>query len=160
MMRTANQWLVLAGFILICFIAGGLGGFATSQSVIDWYPTLNKPSWNPPPWIFGPVWSTLYLMMAAAAWLVWKKDRRFSGVKVALVLFFIQLALNCLWPFLFFKFHNPAGALVDIIALLIALALTTWAFFTQSKLAGSLMVPYLAWVSFATLLNFTIWQLN
>jgi translocator protein len=155
-----NQWVALAGFVAICLLAGGLGGWITTQSVTEWYPALNKPLWNPPSWIFAPVWTTLYLIMAVAAWLVWKKSPRFSGVRVALILFFAQLALNCLWSFLFFGARNPALALVDIVLLLATLALTTWAFLGHSKLAGALMLPYLAWVSFATVLNFTIWQLN
>jgi translocator protein len=159
-MEKTSPWLALSGFIAICLLAGALGGWATSQSILDWYPTLNKPAWNPPPWIFAPVWTTLYVLMAIAAWLVWKKDTRFSGVRVALLLFFAQLALNCLWPFLFFKFRSPAWALVEVVTLLIMVALTTWAFFTQSKRAGLLMLPYLAWASFATFLNFTIWRLN
>ncbi len=159
-MGRMNKWAALAGFIAICLFAGGLGGWITAQSVADWYPTLNKPAWNPPPWIFGPVWTTLYVMMAVAAWLVWKTDMRFSGVRVALILFFIQLALNCLWSFLFFGARNPGWALIDIVLLLMSLLLTTWAFFSQSKRAGVLMLPYLAWVGFATFLNFTIWQLN
>jgi translocator protein len=159
-MQRPNPWAALAGFIALCLLVGALGGWATSQAVVEWYPTLNKPSWNPPAWIFAPVWTTLYIVMAIAAWLVWKKDTRFSGVRQALILFFVQLALNCMWSFLFFKFHNPAAALVDIVALLILLALTTGAFFSQSKLAGALMLPYFAWVSFATVLNYTIWQLN
>jgi translocator protein len=159
-MEKTSPWLALSGFIAICLLAGALGGWATSQSILDWYPTLNKPAWNPPPWIFAPVWTTLYVLMAIAAWLVWKKDTRFSGVRVALLLFFAQLALNCLWPFLFFKFRSPAWALVEVVTLLIMVALTAWAFFTQSKRAGLLMLPYLAWASFATFLNFTIWRLN
>ncbi len=159
-MNRINPWAALAGFVAICLLAGGLGGWVTAQSVVDWYPTLNKPAWNPPAWVFGPVWTTLYVMMGVAAWLVWKKDTHFSGVRIALILFFLQLALNCLWSFLFFGLRNPALALIDIVLLLVALALTTWAFFSHSRIAGLLMVPYLAWVSFATFLNFTIWQLN
>lgn len=159
-MSRANQWIVLAGFMALCFIVGGLGSLATSQAIIDWYPALNKPSWNPPSWIFGPVWTTLYSMMALAAWLVWKKDKRFSGAPLALILFFLQLALNGLWSFLFFGMRSPAWALIDIALLLITLALTTWAFFAQSKPAGLLMLPYLAWTGFAAILNFTIWRMN
>ena len=159
-MDRSRQWIVLAGFIAICLLTGALGGWVTSQSVAEWYPTLNKPAWNPPAWIFAPVWTTLYVMMAVAAWLVWKKTPRASNVRLALGLFFVQLALNCLWSFLFFGARNPAWALVDIFALLAVLAATTWVFFNHSKLAGALMLPYLAWVSFAAFLNFTIWQLN
>lgn len=160
MMVHSRQWIVLAGFIAICLLTGTLGGWVTSQSVVEWYPTLNKPAWNPPAWVFAPVWTTLYVMMAVAAWLVWKKAPRGSGVRLALALFFIQLALNCLWSFLFFGARSPAWALVDIVALLAALAATTWVFFNHSRMAGALLLPYLAWVSFAAFLNFTIWQLN
>ena len=159
-MARINQWTALAGFVAICLLAGGLGGWITTQSVAEWYPALNKPPWNPPAWIFGPVWTTLYLMMAVAAWLVWKKGAGSSAARTALVFFFVQLALNCLWSFLFFGARNPGLALVDIVLLLAALALTTRAFFRHSKPAGALMLPYLAWVSFATVLNFTIWRLN
>lgn len=159
-MSQNKHWVGLAGFIAICLLTGALGGWATSQSVVEWYPTLNKPAWNPPAWVFAPVWTTLYVMMAVAAWLVWKKAPRGSGVRLALVLFFVQLALNCLWSFLFFGARSPGLALVEIVALLATLAATTWAFFNHSRLAGALMLPYLAWVSFAAFLNFTIWQLN
>lgn len=159
-MHHSKQWIVLAGFIAICLLAGALGGWVTSQSVVEWYPTLNKPAWNPPAWVFAPVWTTLYVVMAVAAWLVWKKAPRGSGVRFALVLFFVQLALNCLWSFLFFGARSPGWALVDIVALHATLAVTTWAFFNHSRWAGALMLPYLAWVSFAAFLNFTIWQLN
>ena len=155
-MRT-NQWLVLAGFVGLCLGVAALGGLSTAQSVTSWYPTLNKPSWNPPSWTFGPVWTTLYVMMAVAAWLVWKHGK---GAQAALTLFFIQLGLNCLWSFLFFGAQSPALALIDIAALWIMLALTTFSFFKLSQAAGLLMLPYLAWVSFAATLNFAIWNLN
>ena len=121
-MDRSRQWIILAGFIAICLLTGALGGWVTSQSVAEWYPTLNKPAWNPPAWIFAPVWTTLYVMMAVAAWLVWKKAPRASGLRLALGLFFVQLALNCLWSFLFFGARNPGWALVDIVALLAVLA--------------------------------------
>jgi benzodiazapine receptor len=159
-MTRPNQWLVLFGFVVLCLAAGGVGGLAVSQAIVDWYPTLNKPSWNPPSWVFGPVWTVLYVLMAIAAWLVWKKDVRLSGVRVALMLFFAQLVFNCLWSFAFFKLRSPAIGLVDIVILLALLLLTTRAFFNQSKAAGVLLLPYVAWASFATVLNFTIWRLN
>ncbi len=155
-----RKWIGLAGFIAICLLTGALGGWVTSQSVIEWYPTLNKPAWNPPAWVFAPVWTTLYVMMAVAAWLVWKETPRGSHLRPALVLFFVQLALNCLWSFLFFGARSPGWAFIDIVVLLAALAATTAAFFKHSKLAGALLLPYLAWVSFAAVLNFTIWKLN
>jgi translocator protein len=159
-MTRINPWLALTGFLLICFLAGGLGGWATAQSVTEWYPTINKPAWNPPSWVFAPVWTTLYVMMAIAAWLVWKRDARFTGVRLALILFFVQLFLNALWPFVFFSAHQIGLALFNIAALWLVLALTVWAFFGVSKWAGALMLPYLAWVSFAGFLNYMIWQLN
>ena len=144
----------------LCLTVGGLGGLATARSVDTWYLTINRPSWNPPGWLFGPVWTTLYVMMAVAAWLVWKRDPRFAGVHIALLLFFVQLFFNFLWSFIFFGAQAVGWALVDIVLLWIVLALTIWAFFGISRLAGLLMLPYLAWTSFASFLNFTIWQMN
>lgn len=152
-----NQWLVLAGFILVCLVTGGLGGWATAQSVTDWYPTLVKPSWNPPNWIFSPVWTALYLMMAVAAWLVWRSGGNIRG---AMILFFSQLALNFAWSFLFFGARSPWLGLMDITMLWLALVITVIVFFQKSAAAGLLMLPYLAWVSFATILNLAIWRLN
>lgn len=151
-----RQWWVLAGFIVACVAVGGLGGFATAQSVVEWYPTLNKPSWTPPSWLFGPVWTLLYLMMAVAAWLVW----RAGNSKGALILFWAQLALNLAWSFLFFGARSPILGLLDIILLWIAIAATIFAFALHSRKAAFLLVPYLAWVSFATALNSAIYLLN
>lgn len=159
-MPRLNQWAVLAGFVALCLLVGAVGGWVTAPAVSDWYPSLVKPWWNPPAWVFAPVWTTLYVTMAIAAWLVWKRDRRFSGVRLALILFFAQLALNCLWSFLFFGARSPGLALIDIVALVAVLALTVAAFFPQSKTAGFLMLPYLAWVGFAAALNGAIWGLN
>jgi tryptophan-rich sensory protein len=152
-----NQWLVLAGFILVCLVTGGLGGWVTAQSVTDWYPTLVKPSWNPPNWIFGPVWTALYLMMAVAAWLVWRSD---GNIRAAMILFFSQLALNFAWSFLFFGARSPWLGLMDIAMLWLALVITVIVFFQKSAAAGLLMLPYLVWVSFAAILNLAIWRLN
>ncbi len=116
MIERNKHWIGLAGFIAICLLTGALGGWVTSQSVIEWYPTLNKPAWNPPAWVFAPVWTTLYVMMAVAAWLVWKETSARLRCSPALVLFFVQLALNCLWSLLFFGARSPGWALVDIIA--------------------------------------------
>jgi tryptophan-rich sensory protein len=155
-----RSWVVLAIFVAICLAVGSAGGWTVAGSVADWYPALAKPSWTPPTSLFGPVWTALYIMMAVAAWLVWKKDVRFAGVRVALILFFVQLALNFLWSFLFFGLRAPGLGLIDIVLLLLLVAVTTWAFFQQSRWAGVIMLPYLAWVGFATALNFAIWQLN
>lgn len=154
---TRNPWIVLAGFVLLCLAVGGIAGWATAQSVNDWYLTLNRPSWNPPNWLFAPVWTTLYIVMAIAAWLVWRTN---DNVRPALTLFFVQLALNFAWSFLFFGARSPLLGLIEILALLAAIIATTSAFFRRSTLAGVLMLPYLVWVSFATFLNFTIWRLN
>jgi translocator protein len=155
-----NQWIVLAGLIVLCLAAGIIGAFSTQSSVASWYPTLVKPSWTPPPWIFAPAWTALYIIMAIAAWLVWKSDTRFAGVRLAMILFFIQLALNALWSPLFFGLQSPGLALIDIILLVIVLALAVWAFLTVRIMAGLLMLPYLAWVLFAAALNFAIWRMN
>jgi translocator protein len=152
-----NQWVVLAGFIVLCLAVGGVAGAITAEAVTQWYPALNKPSFNPPPWIFAPVWTLLYVMMAVAAWRVWLAG---AVAKPALNLFFIQLALNFFWSVIFFQLHSPAWALVEIGALWMAIALTARAFWKIAKPAGYLMLPYLAWVSFATLLNASIWWLN
>jgi len=155
-----TSWAALAGFIALCLAIGALGGWITAGSVANWYPTLAKPSWTPSNAIFGPVWTVLYVLMAFAAWLVWRKDMRFAGVKAAMILFMAQLALNFLWSLLFFGLRAPGLALANIVALLLILVLTVWAFFQQSRLAGVIMLPYLAWVAFATALNFAIWRLN
>lgn len=152
-----NQWLVLAGFIIITLAVGMLGGWAVSGSVSGWYTTINKPTWNPPNWVFGPVWTVLYIMMAVAAWLVWRtKDK----IAPAMILYFSQLALNFAWSILFFGARSPWLGLVDITMLWLAIVATMLAFFGRSTMAGLLLIPYLAWVSFAAVLNFTIWRLN
>ena len=115
-MKNWNSLLMLALFIAVCFVAAGAGAGFTSSSVSNWYPTLRKPSWNPPAWIFGPVWTVLYLMMAIAAWLVWRR-RGFGGAGGALGFFALQLALNALWSPLFFGLRNPLAGLVDIVPL-------------------------------------------
>jgi benzodiazapine receptor len=115
-MKSMNPILMLVLFVAVCFVAAGAGAIFTSSSVSTWYPALRKPVWNPPAWIFGPVWTTLYLMMATAAWLVWLK-RGFDGRAAALRLFALQLALNALWSPLFFGLRSPLAGLVDIVTL-------------------------------------------
>ena len=151
-----NQWMVLAGFVLLCFAVAGMGSALTNLSVKTWYPTLRKPSFNPPDWLFGPVWTALYLMMAVAAWLVWTR----TGWHPALTLFFAQLALNVVWSGLFFGMRSPGAALAEIVLLWFAILLTTIGFAAVSSAAAALMLPYLAWVAFAAVLNFSIWRLN
>ena len=153
------HWIGLLIIVTICLGAGGLGAAATTPEIDGWYMTIEKPSWNPPDYIFGPVWATLYIMMAVAAWLVWKPEG-FKGAATTLTLFAAQLGLNVAWSWIFFGMHQPGWAFVEIVILWLAIVATTIAFFQKSKIAGGLMVPYLAWVSFASVLNFAIWRLN
>ena len=139
---------------------GALSGLATARSVTDWYPTLAKPPFNPPPSAFGPVWTALYVMMGVALYLVWRVGWQRPGVRTAVVLFAVQLALNGLWSLLFFGLHSPALAFAEILMLWAAIAATAWAFRRVAPAAGMLMVPYLAWVTFAAVLNGSIWWLN
>jgi benzodiazapine receptor len=161
MMSTAStqRWLMLAAFLLAAFAAAGLGGYATAESVTTWYPTLIKPSWNPPAWIFGPVWTLLYVLMSVAAWRIWlRRDR--PDADRALALFFIQLGLNALWSVLFFGLQSPGLALIDVIILWLLLFSIRRRFRSIDPIAGWLWLPYLLWVSFATVLNATIVWLN
>lgn len=141
-------------------LAGVLGGLATRSSVGSWYLTLDKPSWNPPSWVFGPVWSTLYVLMGVAAWWVWRSAAAEEPKRRAARLFWAQLALNVLWSFLFFGLRSPALALAEILVLWAAILLTLRAFWHVRPLAGALLVPYLAWVSYATALTAAITWLN
>ena len=154
-----KQIVGLATSILICFAAAGLGSVVTTSKIPNWYADLTKPVWTPPGWLFGPVWTALYLGMAIAAWLVWRK-RGIGAAKLPLALFAIQLTLNSLWSVLFFGFQQPGMALIDILLLWCAILATLIAFWRHSTLAGLLLVPYLAWVSFAVALNWAIWRLN
>ena len=146
--------------IVVCVTIGYLSGMVTRDSITTWYPTLVKPVFNPPNWIFAPVWTLLYLMMAIAAGLVWTSNYEYKAVKKALGFFAIQFGLNALWSYLFFGLHNPLVALFEIFLLLLMIFETYVLFKKIDKLAGLLLVPYLAWVSFAMVLNFSIWWLN
>jgi len=143
-------------FLVLCFSAALPGAFFIPG---EWYASLAKPSFNPPNWIFGPVWTILYTVMATAVWLVWRKDG-FKQSAAAIFVFFQQLVLNALWTVLFFGMHSPKFALIDITLLWIAILVTAFEFRNHSRPAAFLMVPYLLWVSFALLLNFFIWRLN
>ena len=158
-MKLDNQWWVLCGFGVASFTAAAIGGTATSRAVRDWYPTLVKPAWNPPAWLFGPVWTVLYLAMAVAAWLVWRRAG-WAGARLALTLFMVQLTLNAAWSIIFFGLRNPGAAVVEVMVLWAAILGTLVLFWQVSVPAGILFIPYLAWVSFATVLNFAIWRLN
>ncbi|QDT37651.1 TspO/MBR family protein [Stratiformator vulcanicus] len=158
-MKKSVRWIGLVFFILLCLGAGSLGAIATTPEIAGWYQTLEKPSWNPPNSVFGPVWTTLFVMMAVAAWLVWK-PKGFRSAAIQLTLFAIQLLLNVAWSWIFFGMHQPGWAFIEIIVLWATILATAVTFFGRSMMAGWLMMPYLAWVSFAAVLNFTIWQLN
>lgn len=150
--------LAAAGFLAASFAVSALGGLATASSVETWYQTLAKPSFNPPNWVFAPVWTTLYIMIAAAGWRVWRKigfsDRR------AFAAYGAQLALNLLWSVLFFGLRQPGAAFAELIVLWLSIAATLALFWRHDRIAGLLFVPYLAWVSFAGVLNGAIWVLN
>lgn len=148
--------LALAGWLALTFAAASLGALFPPG---EWYAALKKPFWNPPNWIFGPVWTALYTIMAVAAWLVWRRGG-FAAQRKALVLFLLQLLFNAVWSPLFFGMKQPAVAFVDIVLLWLALLATVVAFWRARPLSGALLVPYLAWVTFAGALNFTLWQLN
>jgi translocator protein len=147
--------------IAIPFLVGVFGSlFTTADSLGNWYAGLNKPPFNPPDWVFGPVWTTLYIMMGVAAFLVWRKGLENKPVRIVLVCYIVQLALNAIWTPLFFGLHSPLLGLIDIVLLLNAIIVTIFAFFQISRPAALLLIPYLAWVSFATVLNASLYLLN
>ena len=155
----SRRWLVLLGFLVASFAAATIGGLATASSVGTWYLTLHKPSWNPPGWLFGPVWSVLYTCMGIAGWRVWLRESS-APRSHALRLFFVQLGLNALWSCLFFGLRNPGLALLEVVVFLAVLVAAQIRFWRLDRAAGQLWFPYLAWVSFATVLNGTVWWLN
>jgi tryptophan-rich sensory protein len=155
-----NRWFKLLICIVVCEVVGILGSIFTLPSIPTWYASLNKPFFNPPSWLFGPVWTTLYLFMGVSMYLVWKKGFKNKNARIALAVFLAQLGLNFLWSLIFFGLHLPALALVDIIFLWIFIALTTLKFSKISKPASYLLCPYLAWVTFASALNIAIVKLN
>ena len=146
--------------IVVCVLAGVTGSLFTASSVGTWYSTINKPSFNPPSWIFGPVWTFLYVLMGIALFRIWSLGIEKTGVKNVMVFFGIQLILNALWSFSFFGLKSPITGLINILILLIFIVLTLMKFRKIDKLAGNLLIPYLLWVSFASVLNFEIWRLN
>ena len=142
-------------------LVGIMGSFfTTADSLGNWYANLNKPPFNPPDWIFGPVWTTLYIMMGISAYLVWRKGLDDKVVRIVLVCFIVQLFLNAIWTPLFFGLHSPLLGLIDIVLFLNAVIVTIFACSKISRTASLLLVPYLAWVSFATVLNASIYLLN
>jgi tryptophan-rich sensory protein len=164
-MKTQNssvfnkETLALIGFIAVCLGVSAVGGAVTSSSVEGWYHTINKPAFNPPNWIFAPVWLTLFIFMAIAGWRVWKSPFS-SARKAGLGLFGLQLVLNLTWSILFFGFLRIDLALIDIALLLVVIVATMIVFWKVDRYAGILFVPYVLWVAFATFLNLSIWVLN
>jgi translocator protein len=157
-----GAWAQAAGLALalaVCFGVAWVGSQFTTPEIPGWYAGLRKPAWTPPNWLFGPVWTALYLSMAVAAWLVWR-GRGFGGARLALALFAAQLALNGLWSVLFFGLHRTGLAFAEILLLWSAILATTLAFRQVNTAAAALMLPYLAWVSYAAALNFAIWRMS
>lgn len=148
-----RDWKSLAVFLVLAFAAGAIGSLAMPDA---WYAGLNKPAFNPPGWIFAPVWTALFVLMAIAAWRVYLR----AGLATAIVLWLIQLGFNAIWSPLFFGLHSITLALADVALLLVLVLATTMLFFQRDRAAGLLMLPYVAWVSFATLLTFSIYRLN
>ncbi|MEN8790449.1 MAG: TspO/MBR family protein [Flavobacteriaceae bacterium] len=157
-MKKRLTYIVIS--VIICLLVGFLSGFATQSSVDNWYVGLTKPAFNPPNWIFGPVWTILYTLMGVAAGLVWSKGIHHIWVKTALYHFSFQLIFNALWSVVFFGFNKPFWALLVILVLLALILLNMKSFRVVSKTAAYLLVPYFLWVCFATFLNYKIWELN
>lgn len=146
--------------ILIPLVVGFTSSFFTASGVSTWFQTIEKPSWNPPNWVFAPVWTSLYILMGISLFLIWKNKFDQQKKRTALILFAFQLLLNFLWSFIFFGQHQIGWALADIVVLWLALLATIFAFAPLNRTAAWLLVPYISWVSFAALLNFSIWTLN
>jgi len=146
--------------IVVCELAGIIGSLFTTPSIPGWYAGLVKPSFNPPAWVFAPVWTTLYAMMGLAAWLIYEKGLKRPEVKKALTVFAVQLVLNTLWSIVFFGAHQLLGAVIVIVLLWAMILWTILLFRKISRPAAWLLVPYILWVSFASVLNVTIWVLN
>ncbi len=142
----------------LCLMLGLLSGFSTAESINGWFRFINKPTWNPPNWIFGPVWTVLYILMGIAVALIWHTHHQ--NKKSAITFFVIQFVLNIAWSFIFFNLQAIGWAFIEIIAMLFYIAITILSFYKISKPAAWLMTPYLIWVLFATVLNGTIWHLN
>jgi len=153
-----KQILGLIGWLVISFAAAAVGAVASIQAR-SFYSQLAQPAWAPPPWLFGPVWTVLYALIAIAAWLVWRSGG-FRTNRIALAFFWGQLLLNALWSWLFFAWHLGALAFADIVFLWVLIVATLVSFWRLRPLAGALFIPYLLWVSFASALNYSLWQLN
>lgn len=153
------EWPALLGSVLLCELAGIVPSILTAEDVATWYPTLAKPAFTPPNWLFGPVWTTLYLLMGVALYLVWRSDRGRTR-RLALAAFGVQLALNAGWTLVFFGAHAIFGGLVVIVALVAAILVTIALLARIDRRAAALLLPYLLWVGYATALTYEIWRLN
>ncbi|MGQ9426602.1 TspO/MBR family protein [Gilvimarinus sp. F26214L] len=153
-----KQLIGLAAWLAVSFVAATIGAIASIRAAA-FYAELRRPDWAPPGSVFGPVWTTLFIMMGIAAWLVWR-TAGFAGAKLALTLFLVQLALNALWSWLFFAWHLGGLAFAEVLLLWLLICATAIAFGRISPWAGALLIPYLLWVSFAAVLNYTVWQMN
>lgn len=158
-MAPTRRLLGLAGWVLLCLAVAAVSGWATVEGVRTWYPTIAKPSWTPPSWLFGPVWTALYVAMGVAAWRVWRIGG-FRAARTALGLFLAQLAVNGLWSPIFFAWHRLGLAVLDIGLLWLLIVATIVAFRRHDRVAALLLLPYLAWVTFASALTVAIWRLN
>jgi benzodiazapine receptor len=150
----------LIASLVICQLAGVIGSIFTTSAISTWYATLKKPAFTPPNWVFSPAWITLFVLMGISAFLVWNKGLSDQKVKIALSIFVAQLLLNVLWSVMFFGLRSPLAGLIEIAVLWIAILLSILYFFKVSEIAGVLLLPYILWVSFAAILNFSIWRLN
>jgi tryptophan-rich sensory protein len=156
----ASDIVSLVVAVVIPLIVGGLGGVATASAIPTWYQGLNKPAWNPPNWVFGPVWTLLYILMGVTAWLVWRQGWDNLPVRVALAIFGAQLLLNLFWSLIFFGLRSPGWAVLEIVILWGFVLATTVQFYRLDSIAGLLLIPYQLWVTFAAVLNAAVWQLN
>lgn len=162
-MSNQKKYIPFVAFVLCVALPlaiGGIGGFFTFESVKTWYITLNKPSFNPPNWIFGPVWTTLYILMGISSFLVWQKRKQTTLYNKAIFIYLAQLVLNLMWSFLFFYLQEIAWALVEIVILWAVILVNAVVFYKINKLAGLLYLPYILWVSFASYLTYSIFVLN
>jgi benzodiazapine receptor len=158
-MKISDIWKLVVS-IVACLAAGAIGSVFTQQAIPTWYAALEKPAFNPPNWVFMPVWTLLYILMGIAAFLVWRKGLENKQVRIALIIFLVQLVLNASWSVAFFGLQSPLYGLVVIVVLWVAILFTTLKFYSISRAAGVLMWPYLLWVTFAAVLNESIWLLN
>jgi len=155
-----NRYIKLFIAIILPLLAGFIGSVFTTTGLDSWYSELAKPSFNPPNWLFGPVWTTLYILMGISLYLIWQKGLKESFNKNSFILFIVHLALNSFWSIAFFGMQNPGLAFIVIIALWLAILTLIIRFYKINRLAAYLLIPYILWVSFASILNYSIWQLN